>query len=228
MEQTPEVTLSAIQHWLYCPRQCGLIHVERCWSENRATAKGRVRHESVHHEHGISRPGVRREHGLRLCCQRLGMAGVADVVEFHADGRVVPVEVKVGKPKHGPNGVTPAPEERLDLAQLCAQAMCLEEMLGLSIPEGAIWYEAVRRRISVAFDASLRELVERSVSEIRQMFAQARLPQARFASRLCRGCSLLAHCLPKLPGERATLAALSALTKPDAPLGDEELSDGEL
>src|SRR5882724_4292817 len=131
MKDTAErLPISALQHWLYCPRQCALIHVERLWSENAFTAEGRVLHERAHEGGEENRPGLHITRGISLWSERLGLSGVADVVEFRGpDGRPFPVEYKRGRPK----------PHRADEVQLCAQGLCLEEMLGVVIPEGALF-----------------------------------------------------------------------------------------
>ncbi len=142
------IPLSALQHAVYCMRQAALIHVERAWEENRFTAEGLVLHEVAH------KPGLRRQKGLRrvtalpLACRRLNLAGVADLVEFRAgpEGETAyPVEYKRGKAKL----------HRADEVQLCAQALCLEEMIGCPVPEGALFYAETKRRLAVPFDAGL-------------------------------------------------------------------------
>ena len=120
------IPISALQHWLYCPRQCALIHLEQAWEENRFTAEGKVMHARAHDAPDESRPGVRITRGLPVRSLRLGLSGQCDVVEFHAGGRILPVEYKRGRPK----------AHRADEVQLCAQALCLEEMLGAVIPGG--------------------------------------------------------------------------------------------
>ena len=148
-ELADPIPISALQHAVYCLRQAALIHIERVWAENRFTAEGRVLHD-VTHEAGARRErGVRRVTALPLACRRLNLAGVADLVEFRpGDGgeTAYPVEYKRGKPK----------KHRADEVQLCAQALCLEEMTGRPVPQGALFYGETRRRVVVAFDAELR------------------------------------------------------------------------
>ncbi len=137
--------ISALQHYAFCPRQCALIHIEQAWLENRWTAEGRILHERVHEQEGESRAGVRIERGLPLRSLRLGLVGVADVVEFHplpgGGWQLFPVEYKRGKPK----------PDHCDEVQLCAQAMCLEEMMGVEVSQGALFYGKTRHRHDVAF-----------------------------------------------------------------------------
>src|SRR3989338_6590683 len=143
--------LSALQHLVFCPRQCALIHIERLWQENWFTAQGRVFHERVHEQKTERRKNVRIEFGLELRSYQLGLIGKADVVEFHCDEekkkwQPFPVEYKRGKPK----------SDNCDAVQLCAQAMCLEEMMEVQVLKGAIFYGKEQRRTEIAFDQSLR------------------------------------------------------------------------
>lgn len=181
------IPLSALQHFLFCPRQCALIHVERLWSDNVATAEGHLLHERVDAGGAQSRPGIRIARGLQLRSSALGVAGRADAVEFRGTPpRPFPVEYKRGRPK----------SHRADEVQLCAQAICLEEMCGQPVPEGALFYGADRRRTRVAFDADLRGLTARIAAETRAMIAAARTPLP-VRTPACRGCSLLEACWPE-------------------------------
>jgi len=144
--------LSGLQHLAFCPRQCALIHIEGAWGENRLTAEGRVMHKRVDEREHETRGDVRREYGLRIRSLALGLSGIADTVEFRRDGESwhpFPVEHKRGKPK----GDNPC-----DRVQLCAQAICLEEMCDCAIPAGALFYGETRQREDVAFDPTLRAL----------------------------------------------------------------------
>lgn len=179
------VPVSALQHYLFCPRQCALIHVERIWAEDGATAEGRILHERVDSGRPDRRAGVRTVRGLVLRSFAHGLAGKADAVEF-PDGMPYPVEYKRGRPK----------AHRADEVQLCAQALCLEEMFGCAVPEGALFYAQTRKRTRIGFDADLRELTQRLAAETRAMIAQARTPPPR-ATPACRRCSLAEECQPK-------------------------------
>ena len=142
------VPLSALQHYMHCPRQCALIHVEQVWVESGLTAEGRILHDRVDAGGAEKRRDVKRAFGLPIRCLRLGLVGKADVVEFHrqAGGRWLPypVEHKRGRRKR----------EDWDRVQLCAQALCLEEMLAVPVPEGALFYGKEQRREVVALDES--------------------------------------------------------------------------
>ncbi len=185
---TDLLPISALQHLLYCERQCALIHIERLWEENFFTAEGRVLHERAHEGPSESRPGIRVARGLTLVSRRLGLQGEADVIEFHSDGRLVLVEYKRGKPK----------AHRADEVQLCAQALCLEEMLELKISHGFLFYGKTRRRLEVAFDAELRALTESLTLRLHELIASGETPPPFFESKKCSACSLMELCIPRL------------------------------
>jgi len=155
------LSLSALQHYIYCPRQCALIHIEQQWVENRFTAEGRAQHERVDRQDHKTRDGVRIEYAVPLRSLQLGLIGKADAIEFHPDyenskpdssGLVYPVEHKRGRPK----------PTHCDWVQLCAQALCLEEMMNIEILEGAVFYGQPRRRQVVVFDSALRDHADKS------------------------------------------------------------------
>lgn len=184
--------LSALQHLAFCERQCALIHIEGAWAENRLTAQGRLLHERVHEREDESRRDVRIARGLRLRSLRLGLVGQADVVEFHRQPdrswRPFPVEYKRGRAKRGD----------CDRIQLCAQAICLEEMTGAAVPEGALFYGTPRRREAVVFDPALRAAVADAARRLHALVDAGRTPPAVYADR-CDNCSLLSHCRPRMP-----------------------------
>ncbi len=186
--------ISALQHLVYCPRQCALIHVERQWVENRLTAEGRLLHERTHAE-GSHKKGSRRvARGVMLRSLSLGLFGQADTVEFlpspsSASGEMpFPVEYKRGKPK---------PHDA-DKVQLCAQALCLEEMLSCTIPAGALFYGKTRRRVEVAFDAPLRQRTMQLIAELRELVDSRTTPRAAYEKGKCGRCSLLKVCMPEV------------------------------
>ena len=200
--------ISALQHFLYCPRQCALIHVERAWSENVFTAEGRLLHEHVDRPQSESRGGVRLTYGLLLRSMRLGLTGKADVVEFHGkrDRKVpFPVEYKRGRPK----------QKDWDRIQLCAQAMCLEEMLATDVPEGALFYGKTRRREQVAFDERLRGLTAETARALHELVDLGVTPPP-VADERCAACSLSGRCLPKAGAGKASARAytLQAMREP--------------
>lgn len=184
-EEEEYVPISAVQHFSYCPRQAALIHLEAVWDENLYTLRGRFVHEIVDEPGSELVGGMRVERSLPLRCHRLGLVGKADVVEFHG---CIPYPVDY---KHGPR----RRGEHDDL-QLCAQAVCLEEMTGEAVPQGAIYHATSRRRREVVFDAPLRQRLEKVVQELRQMLRQGILPPP-LADQRCRHCSLRSSCLPE-------------------------------
>ena len=160
--------------------------MEQHWAEDVATAEGRLLHERVDAGHGTTRPGVRVARGIALRSLALGVSGRADVVEFVGKPpRAVPVEYKRGKPK----------PHRADEVQLCAQAICLEEMLGQAVPEGALFYGQTRRRVTVLFDAVLRSLTAEIAAAARANIIAGRTPPP-VPMPGCRACSLNAVCQP--------------------------------
>lgn len=195
--------ISALQHLLFCPRQCALIHVEQQWTENRYTAEGRIMHERVDEAGREFRGRIRTVFGLSLRSFRLGLSGRADAVEYHRQGddpaetsfwQPFPVEFKRGKPKKNDS----------DLVQLCAQAICLEEMLSCSVPEGAIYYGKPRRRMAVLFDNTLREETKETAFRLHELLESGRTPRARYEKK-CDSCSLLPLCMPKITGARRSV-----------------------
>jgi CRISPR-associated exonuclease Cas4 len=186
------IPLSALQHAVYCLRQAALIHLERVWAENRFTAEGRVLHAVADKGGSRKARGLRRIMALPLACRRLNLVGVSDVVEFHpapgADGADTPypIEYKRGKPKL----------HRADEVQLCAQALCLEEMTGKQVPEGALFYAETKRRVAVPFDVKLRALTEDTVGALAGVFASRQTPPPTMKRERCRACSLRELCRP--------------------------------
>lgn len=195
MEADDAIPISALQHWLFCPRQCALIHLEQQWAENRATMEGRLAHERVHAAGAERRAGVRIARAVPLRSDPHGLAGVADVVEWHGLDPV-PVEHKRGRPK----------DHRADEVQLCAQGLCLEAMTGRPVPRGSLFYGATRRRVEVPFDDELRALTLRVTAEVREMMRSRRTPPAIFDKRKCDGCSLLEVCRPQAFGRKRDVA----------------------
>lgn len=195
MDDEDLIPLSALQHYLYCPRQCALIHLEQQWAENRQTAEGRLLHQRSDVPQVERRRGVRTVTAMPLLALGLGITGKADVVEFHAEEgreRAFPVEYKRGRPK----------AHRADEVQLCAQALCLEAMLGYPVESGALFYGQTRRRKEVRFDAELRALTARTITDARAMLASGITPTARYEPKRCDRCSLLDLCQPRLLGRR--------------------------
>jgi CRISPR-associated exonuclease Cas4 len=194
--------ISALQHLVFCERQWGLIHLEQLWTENALTAQGRVMHERVHDETIESRGDLKQVRGLAIRSLSLGLIGKTDLVEFHRlsvddphgivlpnagdHWQPVPVEFKRGRPKI----------DRCDEVQLCAQAMCLEEMLEVSIPSGALFYGQPKRRTEVLFDESLRRETLGAITRLHDLTREGKTPSAQFGKK-CKSCSLLSQCLPE-------------------------------
>ena len=192
--------LSALQHFVFCRRQCALIHIEQLWTENVFTAEGRVLHEGVHEEKHATRQGMRVETGISLRSLRLGLIGKADVVEFHTDasGRLrqpFPVEYKRGKNK----------QEDCDRVQLCAQALCLEEMLQVKILQGALYYGKDHQRVDVIFDEALRLQTEETAAQLHELIRLGRTPEPVYEKK-CDTCSFLNLCLPKTIGKKRSVS----------------------
>ncbi len=182
--------ISALQHYAFCPRQCALIHIEQIWRESGRTAEGRILHERVHEEGSESRGDVRIERGVPLRSWRLGLIGKADIVEYHRqpDGAWLPfpVEYKRGKPK----------ADDCDKVQLCAQAICLEEMLSVEILKGALFYGQTRHRLDVVFNEDLRRETEETTRRVHELITSGRTPPPVYEKR-CKSCSIMSECLPK-------------------------------
>lgn len=184
-DEAEVVMISALQHHSYCPRQCALIHVEKVFDENLYTLRGRRVHERTHDPESALEEGVRVERGLPLFSERLGLIGKSDVVEFRPGEPAYPVEYKSGPRKGSIH----------DDIQLCAQAICLEEMLGGDVPCGAVYHYASRRRREVVFDGELRSLTEETVQAVRELLSTSSLPPP-VADARCPKCSLFDACMP--------------------------------
>lgn len=179
------VTVSSLQHYSYCPRQCALIYVEQVFDENLYTLRGSRIHERADLPEPSLEDGLPVERALPLFSERLGLLGKADVVEFSGSGVPYPVEYKAG----------PARSWGHDELQLCAQALCLEEMFGVEVPEGALYRYASRSRVHVAFDSELRYRVEDTIMRVRELSRRAELPPP-VADARCKNCSLIDACMP--------------------------------
>ena len=187
--------LSALQHFLFCKRQCALIHIEQVWQENFFTAQGRILHERVDIQGDRKGDNCRVEYSVPLRSYTLGLVGKADVVEFHKkhiNGQSTwipyPVEYKRGRPK----------EKDWDRVQLCAQAICLEEQLETEVKEGSLFYGKTRRREKVKFNAELRKKTKDTAQQLHELIKAGITPRANYTSK-CRSCSLRDWCMPRLP-----------------------------
>ena len=210
--------ISALQHLLFCERQCALIHIERLWEENRFTAEGRHFHARAHDGMPETRGPLRTVRGLILSSRQLGLIGQSDIVEFlapeggaaslvlpsrvavggKADWRgwtILPVEYKRGRPK----------TNKSDCVQLCAQGLCLEEMLGVEISAGALFYGQRKRRTEVLFDKVLRTVTLDAVTRLRRLIADKKTPPAVRESK-CDTCSLLDVCLPEIASRKGPVS----------------------
>ena len=249
--------LSALQHLLFCPRQCALIHIEQLWADNRLTVEGTIMHERVDGLGTESRGDLRIARSLRLRSLRLGLTGRADVVEFHRDqgpgtrdqrpetedGRALrearqhqpstmdhqspavrlpgarglwrpfPVEYKRGKPKR----------DHTDEVQLCAQALCLEEMLEVHIPRGALFYGKTRKRTEVEFTQELREETEDAARRLHRLIESESTPAATYEKK-CGKCSLIELCQPKAIAKGTHSARRYLENALEEALGNEETS----
>lgn len=200
--------LSALAQWYYCRRRAGLALLEEQWKDNVYTAEGSILHQHVHADGDEARGNVRICRGIRLRSSRLGLSGMADCVELHktevsgtntvtldgVGGLWIPVPIEY---KHGRT------RDELEYSvQLCAQAICLEEMLGISLQQGYLYYEGSRRRQEVMFSAQLRALVERGAGDLHELTRSGETPKAEYSSR-CVKCSFRELCGPDLPGKKA-------------------------
>lgn len=190
MQTFEPIYLSRLQHYLFCPRQFALIELEDIWTENQYTAEGQVLHQRVNQPDQQKRGAIRTAWALRLANEELGIEGIADVVEYHkqADKTEIPypIEYKRGKPK----------THRADEVQLCAQALCLEEMHGVAVPEGALFYGEIRRRHPVIFDTELRDLTLKTILACRTIVQTKVTPKAQYQAKKCKACSLIDQCHP--------------------------------
>ena len=199
--------ISALQHLLFCERQCALIHIEGQWLENRLTAEGRLMHERVHKPGIESRRRVRVEYSLSIRSLYLGLSGQADIVEFHhqEDGfwLPLPVEYKRGRPK----------KDESDRVQLCAQALCLEEMLCCTVPEGALYYGQKNRRFPVLFDAALRERTLATIQRLHTLLTSGNTPPPQLGPQ-CANCSLVTLCCPAVTAGKSAATYLQQMITP--------------
>lgn len=190
--------LSGLQHILYCKRQCALIHLEQLWADNFFTAKGIVMHEKAHENKNERKKGVIIERDIYIKSYALGLVGKSDIVEFHKSerGRPIPfpVEYKSGKAKN----------DNTDKVQLCAQALCLEEMLDIPVAKGALYYGKTRSRLDVDFDESLRDETIMLSKEFHNLIESKITPKAKY-SKKCDNCSFKELCLPEIFGKNKSV-----------------------
>ncbi len=211
------IQISALQHYVYCPRQCALIHVEDAWHENVFTTRGNILHEKVDTDTYETRGTTKTVRGLRIHSFRLGIVGRCDVVEFlnpienrqtgtsvaQTEVRVRVVEFKSGEPK----------DDLSDKVQLCAQALCLEEMMSTKIDKGAFFYGRIRRRVQLDINDELRKQTEEIIAAVRDIVTRKYVPAAEYAEK-CRHCSLEEICVPKAMNNRKLQTYVKALYTP--------------
>lgn len=191
MTDDDPLPISALQHWAYCPRQCGLIHLEQAFDDNLHTLRGNAVHAQVDRPGFELRRGLRVERALPLFSDRLGVVGKADTVEFEPDGTPYPVEYKHGS-RHKAADIAAC-----DDLQLAAQALCLQEMTGRAVTEGALFYASSKRRRVVHIDEAMHTRVAAAAAAVRAMLGSMRLPPPTTDTRRCRGCSLRDRCQPE-------------------------------
>lgn len=205
MHPARPVPLSALQHYLFCPKQCALIHNEQVWAENRFTAEGQVLHKKANDGPDESRPGIRILRALPVSSERYNLTGFCDIVEARFSGSrfsietilsITPLEYKRGKPK----------SHRADEVQVCAQAFCLEEMFQIPIEQGCIFYGEKRRRTQVPLDATLRSLTIDIIQKTHALFSSGETPSMNYLKARCANCSLLNLCMPKSRDRRVSAA----------------------
>jgi len=187
---------------LFCERQCALIHIERAWRENDLTVQGSLMHKTAHEGKPETRDGVRILRAVPLVSHVLGLRGVSDVIEKYADGRYVPVEYKRGRPKTHDG----------DRVQVCAQAMCLEEMLGIRISYAALYYGMTRRRIDVDLSPELRQLTHHTAERLHRLIDEGHTPPAVLEPK-CSKCSLREDCMPEALGNSVRSSYLAAMAR---------------
>lgn len=196
-EESDLLMISALQHLIFCPRQCALIHIEQVWAENRFTMEGQILHEHVHNGTTENRKHFRTECGMQIRSLELGITGITDIVEFEYETSkrkkiidIIPVEYKRGKAK----------KNNSDNVQLCAQAICLEEMLGVPVERGQIYYGKQRKRHDVNFDSELRTMVTETAATLHELYDSGKTPAPEYCKK-CDTCSLFDLCLPDKVGK---------------------------
>ncbi|EJG1861761.1 CRISPR-associated protein Cas4 [Vibrio parahaemolyticus] len=195
------ISISALQHFAFCQRQCALIHLEQAWQENYLTALGRQLHERVDSGEPETRKGVRFERGVVVTAPQLGVTGKLDLLEFHKlSHQFIPVEYKRGKPK----------ASDIDKVQLCAQALSIEEMLSVEVTNGALWYWQTRKRIDVKFDNQLRTQTKTFITKVQQLFTIGKTPPPT-KGKHCQACSLIDICQPGLTNNDGSSGYVTAL-----------------
>lgn len=197
------IMISALQHYIFCPRQCGLIHIDDVWQKNLFTVRGEILHEKVDSDSYETRGDVKTVRGLRIHSYKYGIVGRCDVVEFRQTSKgkeIFPVEFKAGQPK----------EDISDKVQLCAQVFCLEEMLNTQINKAAFFYGKIRRRNVIDIDLQLRTQTEDVINSVRKLISEKKIPIIEYSAK-CRNCSLINVCQPKALNKRKLQNYMKAL-----------------
>lgn len=195
MKDERVVLISALQHYIFCSRQCALIYGDQTWAENYLTAQGVLLHERVDSVEMEVRKGIRYDRAVKVYSEKLGLSGQLDLLEKDlSSGQLMPVEYKRGKPK----------THLADEVQLCAQALCLEEMTGQKITKGALWYFQIRHRVEIDLDAQLRQETIETVNKVCELLQSESLPKAQI-SKNCKACSIIDICQPNLFKEHSNL-----------------------
>lgn len=197
------IMISALQHYIFCPRQCGLIHIDDVWQDNLFTVRGEILHEKVDTDTYETRGDVKTVRGLRIHSYKYGLVGRCDVVEFKQSSKgkeIMPVEFKAGEPK----------EDISDKVQLCAQVLCLEGMLNVEIPKAAFFYGKIRRRNIIEITDELRKQTEEVVSKVRELVDSKIVPKIEYSSK-CRNCSLINICQPRAMNQKKLKAYITNL-----------------
>ena len=188
------IMISSLQHYIFCPRQCALIHIDDVWQENLFTVRGEILHQRVDTDTYETRGDVKTVRGLRIHSYKYGLVGRCDVVEFKQTSKgkeILPVEFKAGQPK----------DDISDKVQLCAQAFCIEEMLHTKINKAAFFYGKIKRRNVIDIDIQLRSQTEDVISNVRKLITEKKIPIIDYSSK-CRNCSLVNICQPKALNRR--------------------------
>jgi CRISPR-associated exonuclease Cas4 len=188
------IMISALQHYIFCPRQCALIHIDDVWQDNFFTVRGEILHEKVDADTYETRGNVKIVRGLRIHSFKYGLVGRCDVVEFKQTSKVneiLPVEFKAGQPK----------EDISDKVQLCAQVLCLEEMMNIQINKAYFFYGKIKRRYKIDIDLRLRTQTEDVINNVRILVSNKKIPIMEFSAK-CRNCSLINICQPKAMNKR--------------------------
>jgi len=188
------IMISALQHYIFCPRQCALIHIDDVWQDNFFTVRGEILHEKVDADTYETRGNVKIVRGLRIHSFKYGLVGRCDVVEFKQTSKVneiLPVEFKAGQPK----------EDISDKVQLCAQVLCLEEMMNIQINKAYFFYGKIKRRYKIDIDLRLRTQTENVINNVRILVSNKKIPIMEFSAK-CRNCSLINICQPKAMNKR--------------------------